>query len=182
MFEHLLAPEFQSIDDASVPELLSAQAATADWLAELGAPADVMPPEQARALAQNAFSHVTGANVDPKAAKAAVLAMRAPAAVQHHAQMLSEYDWAFVEQAKEIRGYIVSQLLEETKHHDAKVRLQALKLLGSVTEVAAYTERSEVTTRNANNDEIVARLREKLQALLPKDTAEDARVIEAPKT
>lgn len=181
MFEHLLDPEFQGIDEASVPELLAAQASTADWLKELGAPVDVIPEEQARALAQNAFMHVTGANVDVPAAKAAILAMRAPAAVQHHAQMLSEYDWAFVEQAKEIRGYIVSKLLDETKHHDAKVRLQALKLLGTVTEVGSYTTRVETTTRDANSEEVIARLRAKLHALLPKDNAQDALVIEVPK-
>ena len=178
MFEHLLDPELVGIDEASVPELLSAQAATADWLQELGGEVDDIHPNEARSLARNAFTHVTGANVDPNAAKAAVLAMRAPAAVRHHAQMLSEYDWAFVEQAKELRGYIVAKLLDETKHHDAKVRLQALKLLGTVTEVGAYTERSEVTTRNANTEEVVSRLREKLQALLPKTDVTDAKVIE----
>lgn len=179
MFEHLLSPEFQTIEDASVPELLSAQAATADWLQELGGAVDVIPEEEARALAQNAFTHVTGADVDPGAAKAAILAMRAPTAVQHHAQMLSAYDWAFVEQAKEIRGYIVAKLLDETKHHDAKVRLQALKLLGSIVEVGAYSQRVEVTNHTSNTDEVVARLREKLQALLPKADVTDAKVIES---
>lgn len=182
MFEHLLDPELTDIDDASVPELLSAQAATADWLKELGAAeVDDISATEARALARNAFSHVTAQNVDPNAAKSAILAMRAPLAVRHHAEMLSEYDWAFVEQAKELRGYIVAKLLDETKHHDAKVRLQALKLLGSVVEVGAYSQRVEVTNTNVNADEVVSRLRAKLKTLLPKTDVADAKVIEAPK-
>jgi hypothetical protein len=76
--------------------------------------------------------------------------------------MLTAYDWAFVEQAKELRGYAVSQILEETKNPDARLRLRALELLGRVTEVALFTDRVEVKKTTVNDDELDAKIKEKL--------------------
>lgn len=184
MFDHLLdtdADAFVDLDDAGVLDLVGAQAQTTDWLDALGVPRpeDTPRPDNAK-LAREAFVAVTAPGYDPMQAKNAVLALRAPAAVRHLAGMLSEYDWAFVEQAKEIRGYIVANLLEHSKSNNPKVALQALKLLGSVTEVGAFTERVEVTKRDANETEVTQRLREKLARLLPKANAEDAVVVPEP--
>jgi hypothetical protein len=79
--------------------------------------------------------------------------------------MLTAYDWKFVEQATELRGYAVSQLLEETKHPDAKIRLKALELLGKVTEVALFTERVEVKKTDMTDAELDKRIKEKLERL-----------------
>jgi hypothetical protein len=67
-----------------------------------------------------------------------------------------------VEQAKEIRGYAVSQLLEETKHPDARIRLRALELLGRVTEIALFTDRVEVKKTTVTDAELDAKIKEKL--------------------
>ena len=82
--------------------------------------------------------------------------------------MLSAYDWEFVNQAKEIRGYIVKSLLDETQSPDPKIRLKALQMLGNVTEVGAFTERIEITKKDASAEELTDRIRAKLAALLPK--------------
>lgn len=164
-FDGLLQPEFTPLDEATVPEVLNAQAAALTWLEELGAPTDEMPTQEARELARNAFTAVTDAHADPAAAKAAILAARAPVAVRHLAGMLTEYDWQFVEQASEIRGYIVAKLIEHSKNMDPRISLAALKQLGAVTEVGAFTERVEVTHKTQDTTEITDRLREKLQRL-----------------
>jgi hypothetical protein len=70
--------------------------------------------------------------------------------------MLTAYDWAFVEQAKELRGYAVAQILEEVKHPDARIRLKALQMLGTVTEVALFTERVEVKKETMSDKPIAA--------------------------
>ena len=75
---------------------------------------------------------------------------------------MTAYDWKFVEQAQELRGYAVSQLLEETKHPDAKIRLKALELLGKVTEVALFTERVEVKKNELSDTELEQRIKDKL--------------------
>ena len=46
--------------------------------------------------------------------------------MRHLTGMLAAYDWEFVQQAKEIRGYAVAQLIEETKSSNANIRLKAL--------------------------------------------------------
>jgi hypothetical protein len=79
--------------------------------------------------------------------------------------MLTAYDWHFVEQAKEIRGYAVAQLVEETKHPDAKIRLRALELLGKVTEVALFTDRIEVKKSDLSDSELDSRIKEKLERM-----------------
>ena len=42
--------------------------------------------------------------------------------------MLALYDWDFVEQAKELRGFVVAKILEETSHPDARIRLRGNRL------------------------------------------------------
>jgi hypothetical protein len=192
VLNHLLEFDFDEIEDASpitldeatVPVLLNAQATTADWLDKIGAHSE--PPqtptldEAARAAARAAFCSVTDPYRDPLQAKSDLLAMSAPPAVRHLAGMLSQYDWAFVRQAQEIRGYIVARLVEHASSSDPKISLAALKTLGTVTEIGAYTERIEIDHRQKDTtpDAVVSRLRERLAALLP-HPKQEAEIAEA---
>jgi hypothetical protein len=173
-----------SLDEATVPVLLDAQARTADWLDKLGAhsePARVPTlDEAAKEAARAAFCSVTNPYQDPLKAKSDLLAMSAPPAVRHLAGMLSQYDWAFVRQAQEIRGYIVARLVEHAQNLDPKISLAALKTLGTVTEIGAYTERIEIDHRQKDTtpDAVVTRLRERLAALIP-HPKQEAEIAEA---
>jgi hypothetical protein len=171
LLEHLLdfnTRDFLDIDTMDTTALLDAQAETAgDFLSELGSPEHLLAEDQVGA-ARSAFAAVTNTRVTEKDKKAALLTLRVPEAVKHLAGMLSQYDWDYVEQAKELRGYVVAQLLEESKHPDARIRLAALKALGSVTEVGAFTERIEVVKRDMTSTELEDRIRAKLKSLLPK--------------
>jgi hypothetical protein len=80
--------------------------------------------------------------------------------------MLTAYDWAFVEQARELRGYAVAQILEEVKHPDARIRLKALQMLGTVTEVALFTERVEVKKTQMSDVELETRIKDKLNRFM----------------
>jgi hypothetical protein len=80
--------------------------------------------------------------------------------------MLTAYDWAFIEQARELRGYAVAQILEEVKHPDARIRLKALQMLGTVTEVALFTERVEVKKTEMSDVELEMRIKEKLNRFM----------------
>lgn len=170
ILEHLTTidpKDFIDLDDADVPQLLAGQASTADFLASLGSPNELLTEDQAHA-ARTAFAATTNPDVSEKDKRNAILALKVPQAVRHLAGMLSEYDWEYVEQAKQLRGYVVAQLLEETKNPDAKIRLRALELTGKLTEVGSFTERIQVTKVDATSDELTARIREKLAGLLPK--------------
>ena len=168
LFEHLLSPEFTAIDDLPAEAIFNAQVETLDWLDDDTAPITGAPPKpRDRALAQQAFAALT-AGAPPDKQLTDVKNLRTPEAVRHLVGMLSAYDWDFVEQAKQLRGFVVAKLLEETKDPVARNRLKALELIGKITEVAVFSERVEVVHKEASADELVSRLRSKLTGLLPK--------------
>lgn len=197
MFDALLAITIETeaqaglLDPTDVPpvRVLQAQAATADVLDALGVPSDdEIDAAVQRRAAREAFTALA-INPDDDAQRAALAQLKVPEAVQQTVAMLSAYDWEFVDQAKQMRGYAVTKIIEETKHPDARIRLKALQMLGNVTEVKLFTERVEVRNIDATEEEINARLKEKLskflqptivaevpQKALPETTAEDAQL------
>lgn len=164
--------DFIPFDKATPADILDAQVGTNDWLEKLGVPSDeALDAKSQQTAAREAF---TSLNFDTDNAKqrTALATLKTPAAVQHLAGMLTAYDWEFVNQAKELRGYTVSKILEETKHPDARIRLKALQMLGTVTEVALFTDRVEVTKIDASEEEVEKRLRARLSKFLsPSDGA-----------
>ena len=180
MFEHLvqLEPEITNraglmkLGDASPAELLSAQVATADWMEELGiAPDEEVNTHAQTAAAREAFKVVVSGQEDLDT-KERLVALKTPEAVRHLTGMLAAYDWEFVEMAKEIRGYTVAKLVEETKSPNANIRLKALGLLGKVTEVGLFTDKIEVKKVDLTEEEIDRKLKEKLAKFMNVSDAE----------
>lgn len=166
---------FIPLDDASADELLSAQYSTAELLTSLGVATDEeVDQRQQTAAARAAFGALT-ANTDTTEQKATLVQLKTPEAVRHLTGMLSAYDWEFVEMAKELRGYTVAKLVEETKSPNANIRLKALGLLGKVTEVGLFTEKIEVKKTDLTEDEIDKKLKEKLAKFMD---VSDAHVID----
>lgn len=166
MFEQLLDPDFEPVEKASPNALLGAQInVAAEWDDEPLTDASFTSPN-GRALAQQAFTALVG-NAPTDKKREDVLSLKTPEAVRHLVGMLSAYDWDFVEEAKKIRGYVVAKLMEETTHSDARIRLRALQLVGTITEVASFTERSEVVHKQENSSDVEERLRARLKSLLP---------------
>ena len=150
------------LDDASASEMLSAQYNTAELLDSLGIKSDEEVDKQNQVVAaREAFGAMTTTATDEDT-KAKLVQLKTPEAVRHLTGMLSAYDWEFVEMAKELRGYTVAKLVEETKSPNANVRLKALGLLGKVTEVGLFTEKIEVKKTDLTEDEIDKKLKEKL--------------------
>lgn len=181
MFSDLLEFEpddFQPIEKAAPDKILSAQAATVDWLNEMGVPSDeAIDKKQQTTAAREAFAAISYGKDDAQK-RAALMAMKVPEAVQHLTGMLVAYDWDFVQQARELRGYTVAGIVKETTHADARIRLKALQMLGNVTEVGLFTERVEITRIDANEKDIEERLRAKLAKFM--GAAETVDVLPAP--
>jgi HEAT repeat protein len=171
MFEHLIdfEPQVQDSADGFVPvekthptEHVDAQTNTLDWLKELGAADEFEIATEAQTqAARTAFTNLVTAQ-PPNQTHKALEQIKTPAAVQHLVGMLTAYDWQFINQAQEIRGYAMAQLLEETKNPSASIRLKALALLGKVTEVGLFTEKIEVKKSEMTDAELEARIKEKL--------------------
>lgn len=173
MFEDLVQFEpditksgFTELDDASAQQVLDAQVKTTDWLAELGATLDdeideVIETESARKTFQKLIT-----TTDEETSKEALVTIKTPEAVRHLTGMLTAYDWEFIEQAKQLRGYTVAKIVEETKNSNANIRLKALTLLGKVTEVGLFTEKIEIKKDELSDVELELRIKEKLNRFM----------------
>ena len=170
MFEHLIDfdPPVEDRDGVTPVEKLAptdvvnAQIKTADWLKAMGAKDDeeIKKDVDVKA-AREAFTALTTA-APIQEQHSAITQIQAPQAVRHLTGMLTAYDWEFVQQAKELRGYAVAKILEECEHPTASIRLKALALLGKVTEVGLFTDKIEVKKTDLTEAEIDAKLKEKL--------------------
>lgn len=89
--------------------------------------------------------------------------------------LLAEYDHQVIETAVQIRQFVTNSLLEEAAPGN-KNRIRALELLGKISEVGLFTERTEVTVRHQSADELETRVRDKLTKLMgmPAQPVEDA--------
>lgn len=186
MLEHLVQfspddaglEDFMSIDAVDTADVLSAQIATAQWLEELGAtPDDKINNETQAQLARDAFKMVIS-DADTEEQKTKLLQLKTPAAVRHITGMLTAYDWEFVQMAKELRGYTVAKLFEETQSPNANIRLKALGLLGKVTEVGLFTDKVEIKKTDLTDEEIDKKLKDKLAKFMGVTDAEPIEDIE----
>ena len=171
MLEHLLdfQPEVTSSTEAPPPvekttpmQALDGKINTSDWLKSMGAPdKEAVVSELEKTQARETFTALT-TNAPTADAHAMVSKLETPQAVRHLTSMLTAYDWEFIQQAKELRGYAVAKILEECEHPTASIRLKALALLGKVTEVGLFTEKIEVKKTDMTEDEVDKKLKEKL--------------------
>ena len=170
MFEHLINfeppveahPGATPVAKLTPAQHLDAQINTADWLRALGAKDET---EIATPL-----ELTTGAPTED--AHALLTKLDTPPAVRHLVGMLTAYDWEFVQQAQQLRGYAVAKILEECENPTASIRLKALQLLGKVTEVGLFTEKIEVKKTDLTEAEIDAKLKEKLAKFMDVTDAE----------
>lgn len=155
-----------SADKASTVDTLDAKVQTSNWLSRLGAvdTTAIVKPLETKA-AQEAFANIVSAAPE-EITHLALANVKTPAAVQHLVSMLTAYDWEFVNQAKELRGYVVSKLVEETQSTNANIRLKALGLLGKVTEVGLFTDKIEVKKEELTDSELDKRIKEKLNRFM----------------
>jgi hypothetical protein len=154
MLDHLISGEldpviFQEMPDDFVPmakatpaQTIDAKVATADWLKDLGFDDDKVKTEAETQTARAAFATLTTGS------------------------MLTAYDWEFVNQAKELRGYAVAKILEDCENPNANIRLKALGLLGKVTEVGLFTDKVEIKQTAMSDAEVEQRIKDKLNRFM----------------
>ena len=175
MLDHLLyfEPEvsdhsqgFVPLEKATITQTLDAKIATADWLKKQGAVnTDTLATELETQAARASFANIVSAAPE-EITHTSLAQVKTPAAVQHLVGLLTAYDWEFVQQARQLRGYAVAKILEEVENPSANIRLKALALLGKVTEVGLFTEKIEVQKQALSNDELDQRIKDKLNRFM----------------
>lgn len=96
--------------------------------------------------------------------------LSSPGAVVHLKAILSEYDKAVVESAAQIRTFVTNKLLLETESPDPRIRIKALELLGKISDVGLFTEKTEITMRHRPTEELEQLLRERLTKVITAET------------
>lgn len=86
--------------------------------------------------------------------------------------LLNEYDKLIVKEANQIRQFVTNRLIEEADpaNKNPAQRLKALELLGKMTDVGLFTERSVITIQQMPTEQLEKELKKSLTILLdPED-------------
>jgi hypothetical protein len=134
---------------------------------------DMTPTEEDKAVAERTVYNI--AENETRANKVLVKtasAMR-PATYGEVKAMLDEFSVRVVDSAVQIRLLVTNKLLLESGNDDPKIRIRALELLGKITDVGLFTEKTEVTINQQSTQDLTASLRAKIRRLMLPDEIED---------
>jgi hypothetical protein len=82
---------------------------------------------------------------------------------------LKEYGSVVVSNAAETRNLIQNRLLEISRCGDPKHELKALELLGKMSDIGVFTEKSELVITHKTANELKEAIRDKINRLLNSD-------------
>lgn len=162
---HALPESFEDQVGASLAENARIAASTASLMSELGMPFEMTEEDEKKA--QSLFRSV---NTTKKTQNNPPDLYDAPVALRLTA-LLSEFDKAIVKDAIQARTYITNKLLDISSCGDPKHELRALELLGKMSDIAAFTEKSEITITHKTSDDLRKAIEDKLKRLLLMNTA-----------
>jgi hypothetical protein len=153
------ANDFDPLENLTPAQTLNAQHKTSKWLESFQDDDEATLTEAQEEKTVDAFNALT--TRDPRA-KERLLQLDLPEEIKAAVGMVTAYQWKFVEQAENLRSMAVSKIVKEIEHPDARIRLKALEMLGKVTEVALFTDRIAVKSEEVTDEELDARIKEKL--------------------
>ena len=92
--------------------------------------------------------------------------LSSPGTVVHIKALLDEYDKVVVQSANQLRTYVINKLIVDSANSDPRVRLKCYELLGKISDVGLFTDKTEVTMRHRPTEELEQLLRERLMKTL----------------
>jgi hypothetical protein len=147
-------------------EVVRAAAATVELLKENGLDTAFDDPEECQSTADYlAQSYAADPEATSKAATPRNIAKLPPQSLIFTRNILDEFGQQVVTRSVEIRHLVTNKLILESENPDARIRMRALELLGKITDVGLFTERSEVTITHQSTDDLKNSLKEKLSRL-----------------
>jgi predicted ATP-grasp superfamily ATP-dependent carboligase len=133
------------------------------------------PTEEDKLVAEEATYAV--AQNEEKANKKLVKKDLKPAAYGQVKTVLDAYSTRVVENAMQIRLLVTNKLILDSDSPDDRTRLRALELLGKITDVGLFTEKSEVTINNRSTQDLLESVRAKIQRLMHPVDVEDVKEV-----
>lgn len=95
-----------------------------------------------------------------------------PAALRAIDASLKEFGQGVVESSTQLRHYVTNKLLEESDNPDPRIRVRALELLGKISDVGLFVDKTEVTITHQTTSDLKEALRAKLTRLVDVEDAE----------
>lgn len=170
----------------SLQENARVAASTATLMVELGMPFEMT--EEDEEAARKLFQEVDKKKVYPKNNKdrhstTPVDSYNPPDLYNGNvavklAALLTEYDHKVVLDATQARTYITNRLLEISSCGDAKHELRAIELLGKMSDVGAFSEKSEITITHRTSEDLKQAIQEKIERLLGSTIDSTAKTLE----
>ena len=170
-------PVSEGADSSDLKEKAEAACNTAQELAEHGL--DLEPTKEDKDVAA-ALSTSSAENPGKTSKKATNknISKLTPASLVLTDAILQEFGHSVAENAAQIRHLVTNKLLIESENQDPRIRMRALELLGKISDVGLFAEKSEVTVTHQSTDDLRAKLRSKLEKLVEPAEIDDAVVIE----
>jgi hypothetical protein len=107
---------------------------------------------------------------DPEKTSKKVTAKKAakltPASIVLTNNILQEFGHSVAESATQIRYLVTNKLLLESENDDPRIRIRALELLGKISDVGLFAEKTEVTVTHQSTEDLRNKLRGKLEKLV----------------
>ena len=166
-----LPDDFDSEEPTIDAIRIKVAAATMKVLNEAGANIPVSSSEKKEAEAL--FKNFTNPETTDKITTAQNKSLSVPATVQHLYAMLSDYDHQVVQEAVQLRRFITNKLIEDAGLADPRHRLKALELLGKISDVGLFAEKTEITVKNLTNEDLELQIKSKLYKILGQTSAID---------
>jgi hypothetical protein len=143
-------------------EELAVAANTIEVLEQLGTSPEVKPEDvgKTKELFESAVKNKDGKNLsNPLTAFAAK-------------EFLRVYSVRLAAEMNDVRSAITNKLMELANCGDPRFELKALELLGKHSDIALFTERSEVTVTYKNSSDLEEAIKERVKRLLNSNTVD----------
>ena len=166
-----LPDDFESEEPTTLDGKVKVVAATAKVLVDAGA--DIPVSSQEKQEAANIFKQFTDPEAKNTLNASVNKALSTPATVQHLFMMLSDYDHQVVQEAVQLRRFVTNKLIEDAGLTDPRHRLKALELLGKISDVGLFSEKTEITVKNLSQEDLEAQIKAKMYKILGKTAVID---------
>ena len=158
-------PLADDIPNVDLKERAEAACNTALKLAEHGL--DLEPTvEDEDAAAKLALAYADNPEKTSKKVTAKKAATLTPASIVLTNNILQEFGHSVAESATQIRYLVTNKLLLESENADPRIRIRALELLGKISDVGLFAEKTEVTVTHQSTEDLRNKLRGKLEKLV----------------
>ncbi len=166
-----LPDDYSSEEPSSLTRKAKIAIKTGEILLNAGAEIPISTKEKDEAI--NMFNAIT----DPESRflpEHANKTLTTPASVAYLTALIREYDHQVIDDAIQLRRFVTNKLIEETTKENATNRIKALELLGKISDVGLFTEKTEITVKNAPIEDLEAQIRSKILKILGTSKVIDA--------